>query len=48
MGTGLDNDDFAFIAVSCLTNRNLAVIEIGNEVSSTHYGIAPNIATDGL
>jgi hypothetical protein len=48
MGTGLDGDNLAFIAVSCLTDRNLAVIEIENEISSTHYGIAPNSAAVGF
>jgi len=45
MGAGLDGDDFAFIAVSSLTKRNLAVVKIEHEISSTHYGIAPDIAT---
>lgn len=45
MGTGLDGDNVAFVAVSCLTKRDLAVIKIEYEISSTHYGIAPDIAT---
>jgi hypothetical protein len=48
VGTGLDGDNFAFIAVSCLTKRNLAIVEIENEISSTHYGIAPSFAVVGF
>lgn len=47
MGTGLDGDNSALIAVFCLTEGNLSIVKIECEVSSTHYGIAPDTVTVG-
>jgi hypothetical protein len=47
MGTGLYGNNLASVAVSSLTNRNLAVVEVKYEVPSTHYGIAPDLTIVG-
>jgi len=48
MWTGFDGDNSAFVTVPCLTNRNLTIVKIEYEISSTHYRIAPDVAFVGF